>query len=234
MQLEMCIPAFNEGRIIAGSMRSVMDVLERLPLASSTLTVADNASTDDTAVRAKEVSGATVLRVPQKGKGAAIVEAARISTADFFGFIDADLSASPEDILPLFEKIRSGECDVAIGSRLLNTEIVDRGSLRTFSSRAFNLLRKLILGIEVLDTQCGLKLMNEKGRAVLAACTETGWFFDLEFLARAERRGLVVLEIPVHWNEHRFPERPSKLSFMRDGFGALAALMRIRRALRRS
>jgi hypothetical protein len=37
--------------------------------------------------------------------------------------------------------------------------------------------------------------------------------------------------MPVHWDEHRFAARASKLRVVRDGFGALAAMARIRARL---
>ncbi len=227
MRIDICIPAHNEAQIIEGSVAAVQAALSRF--SDAHIIVVDNASTDATAGRAA-VTGAQVLSISIKGKGAAVVAAAAQSSADMFGFIDADLSADPADIAGLVELILRGECDIAIGSRLMDTRIVARTFLRTLSSRIFNLLRYLLIGVKVHDTQCGLKLMNRKGTAVLAACSETGWFFDMEFLARAEKQGLRIKEVPVHWDEHRFPERQSKLRMLRDGFGAVAAMLRIRRA----
>lgn len=228
MKIDICIPAYNEEAIIAESTRSIRDALSESTHEFSII-VADNRSTDGTAMEAR-AAGAHVLTVSTRGKGAAVVAAARESVADIFCFVDADLSADPKDVLALVEAIESG-ADIAVGSRLVDTRTVKRGSIRTALSRAFNRMRQIILGIEVQDTQCGMKVMNAKGRAVLAACAETGWFFDIEFLARAEREHLVTHEISINWDEHRFPERQSKLRIVRDGVAALFALARIHRTL---
>lgn len=230
MRIDICIPAHNEARIIEEAVASVRTALERF--SDVRITVVDNASTDATAERAKE-AGARVLSIPIKGKGAAVVAAAKESDADMFVFIDADLSADPEDIAPLVETVLRGECDIAIGSRLMDTDIVERAFFRTLSSHLFNLARRTLIGIRAQDSQCGLKVMNRKGTALLAACRETGWFFDIEFLARAEKNGLIIKEVPVHWDEHRFPDRQSKLRMTRDGFAAFTAMMRIRGQLMR-
>ena len=228
MKIELCIPAFNEERVIAESAMRVRDALRTIS-SDSRVTVVSNASTDVTAARAGSVEGLHVLQIKERGKGAAIVASARESHTDFFGFIDADLSADPSDITVLFRALERGECDIAIGSRLMDTGMVERTWMRTMSSRAFNMLRKLLLGISAQDSQCGLKLMNERGRSILASCQETGWFLDMELLFCAERAGLRVHEIPIHWNEQRYEGRASKLRVMRDGIGALTAMMRIRR-----
>ena len=227
MRIDICIPAFNEEKIIAEAAQEVVEVLRGIANIESRVIVVDNGSTDETASRAKKVPGVSVLMVPTKGKGAAVIAAARSSSSDIFGFIDADLSADPDDIPKLLAPLVRNEYDIAIGSRLMDTKLVRRELLRTFFSKVFNLLRKAALGISVQDTQCGLKLMNPRGREVLTRCKETGWFFDMEFLAQAERSGLRILEIPVHWDEHRFAGRASKLNLLRDGFKALAAFIRI-------
>jgi glycosyltransferase involved in cell wall biosynthesis len=227
MKIELCIPAHNEGTIIAESAQHVVRVL-RENGRNAQVTVIDNASADDTAAIARRIDGVTVLAVTERGKGAAVVGAARASNTEIFGFIDADLSVDPEEAIPMLVSIENGVCDIAIGSRLIDSSIVDRGMLRSVSSRVFNAIRRMIVGIKAEDTQCGLKIMNARGRAILALCNETGWFFDVEFLARAERAGLRIQEVPVHWNEHRFADRASKLRLLRDGFGAIAAMLRIR------
>ena len=232
MRIDLCIPAFNEETIIAEVTRELSSVLSNIPETNFVITVANNGSTDRTALRAREVPGVSVLEVPIKGKGAAVIAAARASTADVFGFIDADLSAEPRDISKLLAPLRSGEYDIAIGSRLADTSVVKRESLRTFGSQMFNLLRKIVLGISVQDTQCGLKFMNVRGRDVLTRCKETGWFFDMEFLARAEQADLRIIELPVRWDEHHFADRKSKLNLVRDGFATLGALLRIRRNIK--
>lgn len=232
MRVDICIPALNEERIIATSVADLKVAL-RIGAPDYTITVVDNGSTDDTAAQARD-AGANVISLKQPGKGAAVIAASRASRGEIFGFIDADLSADPTDIPLLLTPIQSDNFDIAIGSRLINTDIVRRAFLRTLSSRIFNTVRSALLGISARDTQCGLKIMNSRGKAVLESCKETGWFFDMEFLARAERQGLRIIEIPVHWNEHRFPERISRLNMIRDGFGSLIAMVRIRRTLQNS
>ncbi len=232
MKIEICIPAFNEAAIIAESSREVVHVFHESGK-DAKVTVIDNASTDDTARVAGAIEGVSVLKVPARGKGAAVIGAARQSSADIFGFIDADLSVSPEEAPPLIALIESDACDIAIGSRLVDPAMVNRGIFRGISSKVFNAIRKRLIGIQVRDTQCGLKLMNERGREVLARCEETGWFFDVEFLARAEHAGLRIREVPVRWHEYRFPGRRSKLKFARDTLKGIQAMFRIRKRLLR-
>ncbi|MDO8561301.1 MAG: glycosyltransferase [bacterium] len=232
-KIEICIPAFNEEEIISEAVDTVSLVFREAGR-NVLITVSDNASTDNTASIAGRIPGISVVTVPVRGKGAGVVVAARRSEADIFGFIDADLSANPTDIISLLHFAENGDYDIAIGSRLIDSTIVDRGMLGTFSSKMFNMVRKIIVGVKsVEDTQCGLKFMNARGRKILAECKEIGWFFDVEFLARAERAGLRIREVPIHWQEYRFPNRASKLNHVRDSVGAIQAMLRIRKSLKR-
>lgn len=228
MKIEICIPAFNEERIISESVNAVARIFREAGR-EALITVSDNASTDRTASIARSIKGVSVLSTSIQGKGAAVVAVARRSSADFFGFIDADLSVDPTEIISFLSLLERDSCDIVIGSRLIDKTIVDRGMLRTFLSKMFNALRKIIVGVKAEDTQCGLKLMNARGREVLAECLEKGWFFDMEFLVRAERAGMRIQEVPIHWREHRFIGRDSKLNLFRDCIGAFHAMFRIRR-----
>jgi glycosyltransferase involved in cell wall biosynthesis len=227
MRIEICIPAYNEELVIREAARTVIDTCKAAGKEVH-VTVIDNASTDRTAEMARSVPGVSVLSVPTPGKGAAVIAAARNSSADIFGFIDADLSAHPSEAVRLLPILENDLADIVVGSRLVDTSAVHRGVIRTISSQGFNMLRKLIVGINVEDTQCGLKLMNATGRHVLASCEEKGWFFDMEFLARAERAALRIREIPIRWDEERFPGRKSKLRYLHDAFASIRAMWRIR------
>ena len=146
MRIEICIPAFNEERVIAEAAGAVARALRGVER-EVRITVSDNASTDATARIAAGIEGVSVVSVHIRGKGAAVISAARVSTADVFGFIDADLSVDPAEIPPLLPLFEKNDCDIVIGSRLLDSTIVDRGLVRSVLSRIFNVLQKMIVGV---------------------------------------------------------------------------------------
>lgn len=232
IQLLISIPAYNEANVIADSVRAVAAVLEKEPY-SWHLLVASNASTDDTLAKVLEIKDPriSVISVPEKGKGNAVrssAELAKKMKTTWFGFIDADLSASPAHIPSFVNELHGGTLDIIVGSRLLQKERIGRSYVRTFTSQTFNVLRKLLFGISVYDTQCGLKVFNQRGVDILVGGKEGGWFWDVEFLASAQRGGLTIKEVPIDWDEFRYEGRKSKLNLVRDGISAIVALIRIR------
>jgi dolichyl-phosphate beta-glucosyltransferase len=232
MKLVVCIPAYNEASVLEQTLQATTEVLEQLDIAEWVLVIADNNSTDATAhiVQSYQHERVEYFLATAQGKGAAVVACARSYECDIFAFLDADLSVDPSSLLISLGALQAGH-DVVVGSRLLNTYTVHRGILRTCSSYFFNMVRKVLVGIRVRDSQCGMKMMNRKGWARLCMVKEVGWFFDIEFLKLCELHALSVYELPVPWNEYRYADRKSKLSVIKDGVEGIRAMVRIRKRL---
>ena len=233
MKCDICIPVLNESSIIINTIRTIQEEVKKRPDIEWRIIVADNGSTDDTRQKVIDagLKNTILLSISEKGKGIAIRRAAEYSLADFFCFIDADLSVSPKNIAVFVDHLSTGK-DIVIGSRFLDETKVKRSYLRTVSSKLFNFVARIILPIRVKDAQCGLKCMNIKGKEVLIACKETTWFLDLELIAQATSARLVVEQLPIEWEEFYYVHRASKLRVVRDGLQALIAMMRIRQALK--
>lgn len=202
--IDVVIPVHNEAAILADSVcRAHTYLTDRFPL-PWIITIADNASTDDTWAIAcgvtNELDGVQALHLGQKGRGLALRAAWSESPAPVVAYMDVDLSTDLDALLPLVAPLVSGHSDVAIGTRLAAGARVVRGPRREVISRAYNLLAKLALGSTFSDAQCGFKALRaEVARALLPAIQDDGWFFDTELLVLAERNGLRIHEVPVDW-----------------------------------
>lgn len=236
MRFELCIPVYNEEEIILNTLNVVSNSLKKLPSEISwSIVVSDNGSTDQTATKVENLNDSKIrlIKIGKKGKGNAIVTVAQMCEKDFFGFIDADLSANPDYIIQMIDILLKGQSDVVIGSRLIDEDRVDRSIIRTISSKFFNILQHVLFRLDIKDTQCGLKVMNKVGLGTFILCKEETWFLDLEFLAFCKKKGLRVLEIPVSWKEFYYKDRKSKLRVFRDGFCAIISMFRIRNRLKK-
>jgi putative flippase GtrA len=202
--LDVVVPVYNEQAALAGSVRRLHHYLrEHFPY-SARITIADNASIDDTPRIAAELAGelpdVRVVRLEQKGRGRALNAVWSTSEAAVLAYMDVDLSTDLSALAPLVAPLISGHSDVAIGTRLDKSSRVVRGPKREVISRCYNLILKSTLAAKFSDAQCGFKAIRaEVAQRLLPHVADTGWFFDTELLVLAERSGLRIHEVPVDW-----------------------------------
>lgn len=200
--VDIVIPVYNEEEQLAASVERVREHLATLPW-SARVTIADNASTDGTAVIAHRLArhpDVRVVRLSEKGRGRALSRAWGMSESPVLVYMDVDLSTDLNALLPLVAPLVTGHSDLAIGTRLARSARVERGPRREFISRSYNLLLRGALRVRFSDAQCGFKAIRRDAAEVLLPWVEDqAWFFDTEVLVLAERSGLRIHEVPVDW-----------------------------------
>lgn len=202
--LDVVVPVYNEQAALAHSVRRLHSYLRENFAMPTRITIADNASVDDTpriaAALAAELDGVRVIRLEQKGRGRALHAVWSASDAPILAYMDVDLSTGLTALAPLVAPLISGHSDLAIGTRLGRGSRVIRGAKREFISRCYNLILKSTLSARFSDAQCGFKAIRADVAArLLPYVADTGWFFDTELLVLAERSGLRIHEVPVDW-----------------------------------
>ena len=202
--LDVVVPVYNEQAALADSVRRLhRHLCESFPFPAR-ITIADNASVDDTpriaAELAAELVDVRVVRLEQKGRGRALHAVWSTSDAAVLAYMDVDLSTDLAALAPLVAPLISGHSDLAIGTRLGRGSRVVRGAKREFISRCYNLILKSTLAAGFSDAQCGFKAIRaDVAQRLLPYVTDMGWFFDTELLVLAERSGLRIHEVPVDW-----------------------------------
>ncbi len=109
MRIDVILPCLNEAEALPW-------VLSRIPAGFHPI-VADNGSTDGSASIAAE-HGATVVRVPQRGFGAACHAGLVAADSDIVCFMDADASLNPHDLPQVADPVRLGVADLVLGRRM--------------------------------------------------------------------------------------------------------------------
>src|SRR5438309_2592375 len=204
--VEIVVPVFNEERDLERGVRRLRSYLDASFPFHSIVTIADNASDDQTgtigARLAATVPGVRYTRISERGRGRALAAAWLISTAEVVAYTDVDLSTDLDALLPLVAPVISHHSDVAIGSRLSTGARVRRGWKRELISRCYNALLRVALGATFTDAQCGFKAIRaETARRLIPQVENRSWFFDTELLVLAQRASLRVAEVPVDWND---------------------------------
>ncbi len=143
--IEVVVPGYNEAATLTENVGVLLGYLLREFPFAFTVTIADNASTDDTPVVGARLAASHeavgYVRLEEKGRGRALRETWRASDADIVAYMDVDLSTNLESFLPLVAPIMSGHSAVAIGTRLVHQAHVRRRLKRELLSRGYNGLR---------------------------------------------------------------------------------------------
>src|SRR4051812_12761016 len=162
--LDVVVPVFNEERDLEPSVRRLHAHLRETFPYPFRITVADNASTDETpriaARLAAELPEAEWLRLSEKGRGRALHAAWSGSRAPVLAYLDVDLSTDLTALLPLVAPLISGHSDIAIGTRLARGSRVVRGPKRELVSRGYNLILHAALRPRFSDPQCGFNAVR--------------------------------------------------------------------------
>src|SRR5207248_4205997 len=114
-------------------------------------------------------------------------------------FTDADLSSPIEELEKLMAGVEKQGAAIAIGSRALDRSLVGvhQPFFREYAGRFFNLVMRVITGLEFHDTQCGFKLFQTAAARRIFALQQLERFgFDAEILFIAKRLGLRTIEVP--------------------------------------
>jgi len=228
--VDIVIPVYNEQAAIERSVNELRGYLEEHLPYQWTIVVADNASTDRTLEIAQRLaeqdSHVRVVHLDKKGRGRALREAWMSSDADVVSYMDVDLSTNLKSFLPLIAPIITGHSDVAIGSRLLKSAVVQRQFKREIISRVYNLMITLLFHNRFSDAQCGFKALSRKAaRELLPGVENQSWFFDTELLLFAEERGMRIYEVPVQWVE----DLDSRVNITKTALEDVKGLLRVRK-----
>jgi len=235
--ISVVIPVYNE----AGCLREHVDALRPLltELAGNDweIVLVDDGSRDGTGAEITALAAADphvrgCTHPVNRGKGAAVRTGVLATRGDAVLFCDADMSTPPETLREFLAVLQAG-ADVVLGNRKSGAARIVRWQppIRTWLGLGFTRLSNAMTGMSVSDYTCGFKLFRgEPGRAVFAETGTDGWVFDVEFIARAARRGLVIREVPVTWRH----VDDTRVRVLRDVIRSFAELLALRRRLGRA
>jgi dolichyl-phosphate beta-glucosyltransferase len=209
--LSVIIPCYNEEKNLErGVLEEVGRYLAAQPYPWEAIIVNDE-STDDSRrlverfVRDNE--GFHLIDIPHGGKPAGIWAGIQAARGEALLFTDMDQSTPIGELDKLLPRYREG-FEVVIGSR---SRREGTSLLRKLGSLVFLSLRRTFLLRDILDTQCGFKLVGRSVALEIFPSLEflrrtvkaEGWkvtAFDVEFLYLAARRGHRIKEVEVRWS----------------------------------
>lgn len=209
MKLTIIFPVLNEKKRLESGVTRTVEYLQSIAFDDYEIIVVDNGSEDETPQIGKmlceKYSNVHFEKISVRGVGAAFRKGVELSHGEIVGYMDIDLSTNIrhlKEALDIFEK--SPEIVYINGSRFAKeSDTKGRKWYRKITSQGLLILLKIFLNMKCTDAICGFTFVRRENALELIAGSsdDNGWFYMIEFLLRAEKRGMNVLDYPVEWQE---------------------------------
>ena len=216
------MPAYNAAKTLEQTYREIPhDIVDEVILV-------DDASRDDTAVKATELGIHTIIHGENRGYGGnqkTCYAEALAKGADVVVMVHPDYQYSPRLITAMASMVISEHYDVVLGSRVLGGTALKGGMplYKYISNRFLTLAENLALGVKLSEYHTGFRAFSRTVLETLPLEENSDDFvFDNEMLAQAVYFGFRIGEISC---PTRYFEDASSINFSRSvkyGFGVLA------------
>jgi dolichyl-phosphate beta-glucosyltransferase len=234
--LTLVVPCYNGEDRLPAALQQLAAFLALQPYTSELILVDDCSAAAAAAILrdfAASRPGVTLIRNERNlGKGRSVGRGMLAGRGMFRVFTDADLAYPPEEVNKILRDLEAG-ADVAIACRvlpesryLMSPSFFHYLYTRHVMSRVFNLLTRIVLLRDVLDSQAGLKgFTAQAAEMVFPRVTIPRFGFDVEALFVAQKHGLVVRQTAVYF---RYDEEPTTVRFAQSAVTMAAELVQVR------
>ena len=222
VEVSVVIPCLNEANSLAYCVDKARKALQEAGL-SGEVVVADNGSTDGS-IEIAEEHGARVIRVTQRGYGAALRAGIAGARGPFIIMGDADDSYDFSDVPRFVEKLREGN-DIVLGNRFRGG--IKPGAMpplhRYFGNPGLTAVLNTLFHAHIGDGYCGMRGFT-RGLYDRLDLRSSGMEFALEMVIKSAQIGARMAEIPiVLWPDKR--GRAPHLRSFRDGWRSLRFML---------
>jgi len=202
--LSVIIPAYRAEKFIEKNLSDVKNVLDKTRFPYEIIVVVDG-QVDKTYEKAlvlqkKYPDRIRIFAYPSNlGKGHAVRYGMAKAKGQIIGFVDAGLEINPNGISMLLEHFEWYKADIIVGSKRHPASRVIYPWQRRILSFCYQVLVRVLFGLNVKDTQVGIKFFKrEVLKKVLPRLLVKAFAFDIEVLAVANYLGFKrIYEAPV-------------------------------------
>ena len=201
--LSVIIPAYNEEKCVAETVRSFNKTLEKNKIDHEILVVNDH-STDRTVQvlenLKKEIKELRyVNNESTRGVGTAIIKGLRRFKGDYVTLVMADMSDDPRDLITYYRKIKEGY-DCVFGSRFIKGgRVVNYPLHKLFFNRLCNNTIRVLFWIKYNDITNPFKLYTRETIMGLEPFISKHFNLGVEIPFKAIVRGYTYTVVPNIW-----------------------------------
>lgn len=199
--LSLIIPVYRQEKTIRRELQNILGELALLQTPYEIIVVVDGME-DKSLIEAKKVRSSSLIATGYKtnhGKGYAVRFGMAQSHGDIIGFIDGGGDISAMGLSMMLEHFRWYNADIIVGSKRHPVSKVKYPLSRTILSWGYQQFTRILFGLNVRDTQVGMKLYRRMVlEDVLPRLVVKQFAFDIEILAVAHHLGYKrIFESPV-------------------------------------
>jgi len=222
VEVSVVIPCLNEANSVGICIDKARNAMHSAGLRGEVI-IADNGSSD-ASIEIAQKRGARVVRVHQRGYGAALRGGIAASRGEFIVIGDADDSYDFAEVPRFVTKWREGY-DIVMGNRFRGG--IKPGAMpwshRFIGNPGFTILTNLLFRTGIGDCLCGLRGFSREIYSRLdLRCSGMEW--APEFVIKAAQVRARITEIPIIlWPDKR--GRPPHLRSIRDGLRHLQLML---------
>lgn len=200
-KLSIIIPAYKEEKSIYRTIDNILKAHDILDYNYEVIVVVDG-SPDDTAKEARKHKSKKVHVYEYEqnhGKGYALKFGTKKAKGDIITFTDAGGDFNPEQFDKCVRLMEIFDADFVIGSKRHPASKVDYPLARRMYSWIYHRMIRVLFGLNVTDTQTGLKFLKRKvAKDIMPRVLVKRYAFDLEMLVIAWQLGYRrIFEAPV-------------------------------------
>lgn len=203
-EVSLVLPCYNEENTLEETIDTITEVLKE-ETALYEIIIVEDGCTDSTPEIAEKLASKTKqikhLHFRERlGKGKALKKGFNIAKSPKMFFMDTDLATDLRHVKNLLDEL--DHYDIVIGSRYVEGSEAERGLVREFFSKGYNIMARIAFRTGIKDHQCGFKgIKKEVYNDVKDDIESEHWFWDTELLVKAKEKGYSIKEIPVKWEE---------------------------------
>lgn len=188
--LSLIIPVYKKEKTIVKNIKKLKIVLDKIRYDYEIIPVIDGIldKSFDRLNSAKIPKVNCIAYEKNQGKSFAIRVGMNYAKGDYVMFIDAGMEINPNGISMLLEHMEWYEADIIVGSKRHPASHVNYPLLRRVLSYGYYYLVKILFGINIRDTQAGIKIFRKHViKKVLPRLVEKRFAGDLEILVVAQK-----------------------------------------------
>lgn len=232
--LSVIIPAYRQEKTIQKDLQKITLALDQIRYDYEIICVIDG-NVDQTYHQAKKLSSKklkVVIYKNNKGKGHAVRFGMARAKGEYIAFLDSGMEIDPNGISLILEHMEWYQADIIVGSKRHPASQVNYPLKRKVLSRIYQIFVRLFTGLNVTDTQVGLKIFRRPVlEKVLPRLLVKAYAFDFELLSVAHYLGFKrIFEAPVKLNyDFSGPIHADTFTAMKQFFmDTLAIIYRLR------